>query len=137
MADLVTTAASCKKVANSTMTDRGIAGVTITASQPVYRDSTNADKLALVSANAESTSICAGIALHAALAEQPIEFAIANLIDIGATVTVGQVYVASATAGGIAPYSDLVSGKFVSIIGVGTTTGRIEIRLNNSRTAKA
>lgn len=126
-----------KKVAGSTVTDEGIAGVTITAGQSLYKDLSNAGKLALADADVEASSIFEGIALHAALAEQPIEYATAGLIEIGATVAVGQFYVVSTTAGGIAPYSDLASGDYPSAIGFGMTTARIDIRRNNSKTAKA
>lgn len=137
MAVLSITAANVKRVANSTVTDEGIAGVTLTAGQSLYRDLNNAGKLALADADADATSVCCGIALHAALADQPIEYATAGLIDIGATVTLGEFYTVHTTAGGIGPYSDLASGDYPSAIGFGVTTGRIDIRLNNSRVAKA
>ena len=81
--------------------------------------------------------MCKGIALHAALADQPLEVATGGPLDIGATVTVGEIYTVHTTAGGIGPYSDLAAGDYVSIIAVGTTTARIDIRINNSETAKA
>ena len=137
MPDLTITVASVKKVSGSTKTDEGTAGVTITAGQSVYKDSTNSDKYALADADTQAASVCKGIALHAALADQPLEVGTGGLIDIGATVTVGQVYVVSTTAGGVAPYSDLAAGDYVSIIGVGTTVARIDLRINNSETAKA
>lgn len=134
-ADLTITATSVKKVTGAAV-DRGTAGATITAGQPVYKDSTDSHKLKTCDADAQASSVCVGIALHAASADQPLEYLTNGPIDIGATVTVGQVYVVSTTAGGIAPYSDLASGDYVSILGVGTTTGRIEVRLNNSQIAK-
>jgi hypothetical protein len=137
MAVLSITAANVKKVAGSTVTDEGIAGVTITAGQALYKNLTNAAKLALADADTEATSIFEGIALHAALADQPIEYATAGLIDIGATVTVGEFYTIHTTEGGIGPYADLASGDYPSAVGFGVTTGRIEIRRNNSRVAKA
>lgn len=136
MPDLSVVVASVSKVAGSA-TDEGTAGATITAGQPLYRDGTDGGDLKPADADAESSSVCVGIALHAALDGQPIEYLTNGPINIGATVTVGQVYVVSTTAGGIAPYSDLATGDYVTILGVGTTTGRIDVRLNNSRTAKA
>lgn len=137
MADLIITSGSVKKVAGSTVTDEGIAGVSVTAGQALYKSLTNAGKLALADADTEAESIFEGIALHAAGADQPVEYAVGGLIDIGATVAVGQFYVVSVTAGGIAPYGDLATGDFPSSVGFGVTTGRIEIRKNNSRVAKA
>jgi hypothetical protein len=134
-ADLTVTASSVKKVTGAAV-DRGTAGASVTAGQPVYKDATDSGKLKAADADAQASSVCVGIALHAASTDQPLEYLTSGPIDIGATVTVGQIYVVSTTAGGIAPYSDLASGDYVTVIGVGTTTGRIEVRLNVSQIAK-
>lgn len=137
MAVLSITANSVKKVAGSTVTDEGIAGTTITAGQALYKDLADAGKLKLADADDLTTSIFEGIALNPAAADQTVEYATAGLIDIGATVTVGEFYTVHTTAGGIGPYSDLAAGDYPSAVGFGVTTGRIDIRKNNSRTAKA
>lgn len=131
------TAANVKRVAGSTVTDEGIAGTTITAGQSLYKNLDNAGKLHLGDADDLATSIFEGVALHAALADQPIEYATAGLIDIGATVTVGEFYTVGTTAGSIGAYSELAAGDYPSAVGFGVTTGRIDIRKNNSRVAKA
>ena len=137
MADL-TIAGTVKKVSGSTVTDRGVAGVTISAGKSLYKDLTNSDKLALADADTEAASIFEGIALHDAVADQPIEYATGGLLDMGTTVVViGQSYVVSTTAGGIAPYGDLASGDYPSHIGFGKTATRIEIVRNRSRVPKA
>ena len=137
MADLVVTVSLVKKVAGSTKTDEGVAGTTITAGQSLYEDQSDASKLKLADADALDTSVVKGIALHAALADQPVEYAWGGLLDVGATVAVGMYYVASTNPGGIAPYTDLAAGDFPGGIGFGVTAGRIDVRINNPRVAKA
>lgn len=51
--------------------------------------------------------------------------------DFGATLTAGTIYVASLTAGGIAPESDIMTGDFILIvcIGEGTTDANLILEL--------
>lgn len=135
MADISITAASVLKIDGST--EDGIAGATITAGQPVYLDTaTNTYKLAGAGGTNDAAGILLasvqGIALHAALANQPLRIQNSETIAIGATVVLGGLYVLSTNVGMIAPYADLGSGHYVSVLGVATTTGRIRLKLNNS-----
>lgn len=135
MADVVITAANVLKVSGATV-ERGTAGATITAGQLVYKDSSDSNKYKLADANgAAALNVVVGIALNGASSGQPLEVLTAGLIDIGGTITVGGVYVASATAGGIAPVADLVSGWKTSVIGIGTTAARMQVSINNSNVA--
>lgn len=97
---------------------KGVAGATITAGQALYLDVvTNTYKLA--SATAEDTAAFAGVALCGASAGQPVVMAKTDAdLDLGNQLSVGEVYVVSATAGAIAPASDLVAGNFVSLVGI-------------------
>lgn len=134
-ADLSITAASVVPTTGYTK-DTGIAGATITAGQTVYKDSTDSDKLKLADANATTaTATVVGIALHAAASGQPLTIITGGILNPGATVTVGTIYVVSATAGGIAPSTDLVTGWYVGILGVGITSSTIRIGLNMSGVA--
>lgn len=136
MADIVITAANVTP-GTDCIRDRGIAGATITAGQPVYKDATDSNKLKLADADVEATAAGVGIALHGAAAGQPLDYAIKGTVNIGATVVVGQVYVVSTTAGGIAPIADLLSGDFVCILGVGATASTLKMGLNATGVAKA
>jgi len=51
-------------------------------------------------------------------------------------MTVGEVYVVSATAGGIAPVGDLTTGNYVTVLGVATTTSNLQLGTIYSATAK-
>ena len=124
MADITVTAANVAP--SSSTTEEGTAGGTVTAGQPVYKDSSDSYKLKAADANASAAAAAAvGIALHASLAGQPLRYAKAGPVTIGATVAVGTIYVVSATAGGIAPHGDLATGMYTTILGVATTTGII------------
>lgn len=103
------------------------AGATITAGQVVYLAANNKWALAqcdgtAIEAGADTT---VGIALHAALSGQPLAVQTEGVITIGGTVAVGQIYCISATAGGVAPYADLMSTNRLYILGVGLTTTTI------------
>lgn len=135
MADLTITAANVAKGTNATIA-YGTAGAAITAGQTLYIDTANSNVLKLGDANASAlTATIAGVALHAAASGQPITYQTAGSITIGATVAVGTPYVASATAGGIAPAADLATGWRTTVLGVATTTAAIELSINNSGAA--
>lgn len=118
--DLVVTAAQVKK-AEGALTDRGIAGVTMTAGQSLFRDAADLNRIKLADANTLAEAECIGVGLHAALADQPIEFQRGGNLTIGAGAApaVGVIYVVSSTAGGIAPAADLGAGEYATVIGVG------------------
>ena len=121
MADLSVTAASV--ATTSTQYRDVVAGATITAGQTIYLDSTDSDKAKLADANGSSaTAVLVGIALHGASSGQPLRIQTGGTITIGATTIKGTVYILSATAGGIAPHSDLANGWYRVIVGVATDT---------------
>jgi hypothetical protein len=134
MADVSVTAASVVKTSTTAISE-GIAGGTVTAGQPVYIDTTDSS-LKGADADVQATSVAAGIALHGASTGQPLKYATGGNLTFNAGFTVGQVYVVSTTAGGIAPYSDLASGDFVTILGVATTTSNLNIKINATEIAK-
>lgn len=126
MADISITAGSVLWVSGDIETGYK-AGATITAGQALYFDSsTNTWKLCDNDNATAAVRVFAGIALNSASSGQPLHVQVSGVITIGATVAVGTVYTTSATAGGIAPSSDLSTGEYTSIIGVALTTGTIE-----------
>jgi hypothetical protein len=116
-------------------------GEAITQGNAVYQSTTDS-KYYKADADAAATAIAAGIALTpgstdgVGLIAQPSTVAGRSLVNLGATLTVGQVYVVSATAGNVAPYADLTTGDFVTILGVATTTALIDFQVVVSNTAK-
>ena len=135
MADLSITAADVKKT-DTTLIAEGIAGGTVTAGQPVYRDSTASNKLKAADADVLASAAAVGIALHGASADQPLKYAIGGNLTLSSVMTVGAVYVVSTTAGGIAPVADLSSGDYVTLLGIATTATNLKISISVSGIAK-
>lgn len=130
MADLTITAS---EVAGSGqgLFRTGTAFEAISAGKAVYLDAANGGKVRLADADALNSSRVVGIALNNASAGQPVEY----LVN-GGTITVttstfasGVPYYVSTTAGGLAPYADLGSGDFVTLVGIGTGTTSMRILL--------
>ena len=129
MADLTITAANVAKGTGSS-TANGTAGATITAGQVVYLDSSDSlYKLADTDSATAAVRSPVGIALHAALAGQPLTILTGGLITIGATTVVGVPYYLSGTAGGICPYADVAAGDYPVFLGIGTSTAQIKVSI--------
>lgn len=125
MADITITAGNVLRVSGDVV--RGTSGATITAGHALYYDSAAGTYKLCDNDNASSTvRTFFGIALNGASSGQPVDIQINGVINIGATVGVGTVYTTSATAGGIAPSSDLSAGEYTHIIGVAITTANIQ-----------
>lgn len=105
----------------------GVAGTTITAGQLLYKDSGDSNKLKLADANGTGDAlVVAGIALCGASAGQPVTYATRDAdLTIGATVAIGDVLIASGTAGAIAPVADLASGMYATVVAVATSTTKV------------
>jgi hypothetical protein len=132
-ADLAVTAASVLK-SSSAKVSEGIAGATITAGQAVYIDTSDSDKIKLADADGTApANTFAGIALHAALAGQPIKYATNDSgFTPGFTSTAGAVVYLSDVAGGLtATIGDLEAGDTITVVGVMTTT--TVMNLNSTR----
>ncbi len=128
-ADITVTATSVKLTSGTSSIYN--AGETITAGQALYL---HTDGLVYKSdANASATTkAITGISLNGGATGQPIVVQTGGTITIGATVAVGTIYVVSATAGGIAPSTDLASTWGTIIIGVADTTGTIKLQFFDS-----
>lgn len=127
--DISVTAASVIKGTEAS-TGRGTAGGTITAGQPVYIDSSDSNKVKITDADASDAAAAAvGIALHASLSGQPIEYQISGNLTFNAVLTTGKAYVCSATAGGIAPIADLATGWRTTLLGIATSTTNLKMNI--------
>lgn len=128
MADLTITATSVVK-GTGAITETLIAGATITAGQVVYKDTSDNNKAKLCDADSATAAARSfyGIALNGAASGQPVVVQTGGTITIGATVAVGVAYYMSDVAGGIAPFADLESGDYPTIVGIGVSTTAIKI----------
>jgi hypothetical protein len=138
MADIVITATQVLPGSESATPvgaqfEYGIAGVTVTAGQPVYLDSAAGTyKLADNNDTLAAVAVVRGIALHGAAAGQPLKIQTRGPVTLGAgsAMTAGLVYVLSATAGGIAPNADIASGNRVTILGVAESASVLRLTIN-------
>lgn len=136
MADVSVTATSVAPIDGSTITIVGTLGGTVTAGQPVYKDSSGTYQAADANASA-TTATVVGVALNGGAANQPVVIATGGTYTCGFTATAGAWYIASATAGGIAPIADQTTGWRPSLIGYATTTAIVKLHIINTGVALA
>lgn len=134
MADLSVTAANVAMTSN-TVYDLVQVGESVTQGQPGYRSSSDG-KFYRGDADAAATAVCTGVFMTPASTSGYAVFATDGLINLGATLTVGMVYVVSTTAGGIAPYADLGSGDYVNYLGIATTAALLDLQPHGPAIAK-
>lgn len=131
MADLSITAANVALVSGTSGT--GTAGETVTAGQALYLKSADSRLWLADCDDTSATATIKGVALNGASAGQPLAYAESGaVVTIGATTTIGEIYVLSGTAGGVAPEGDHASDDYVSLIGVGVTAANIKLTIVNS-----
>jgi hypothetical protein len=135
MADLTITASDVKRKTGSQIRD-GIAGEALSRGELVYEKASD-KKLYKADASALATADAVGVAMDYADADDPISYHRRGKYAAGATVAVGTIYVVSATAGGIAPEADILSGEFLTILGIAVSTTEIEVDLDASGVAHA
>lgn len=128
MADLVITAANVVPGAGK-QTANGTAGASITAGQPVYLDNTTGTIKPASANTSAATAAVVGIAVNGASANQPVVYQTAGVLALGAVLTTGKVYVASANSGNIAPVADLASGWNTTILGYATSASNLQVNL--------
>ena len=132
MADISITAASVAPGSGDPR-QSGISGATITAGVPLYKDSTDSDKLKLVDVdNSDATALTVGIAVGDAVSGQVVSYQTGGSVTYNAVLTKGVIYVGSDTAGGVKPSADLGSGDRVVILGTASSTTVLKLGLNNT-----
>lgn len=138
MAALSQTAANVVEGASGVRKHTGVAGGTITAGMPVYKDLTDSNKLKAARANAAVTAVVAGIALTGSANGQPIVYQSAGKINLGATLVVGERYMLSdAVAGQIVPIGDLGVADFSTEIGSADSASICDLNIHVGGVAKA
>lgn len=130
MADLSPTAGSVLKYSGATVVYDGVAGDTITAGMPVYKDATDSDALKPCDADVLATAAAVGIALNGASDGQPVAYQTGGDIDLGCTLVVGVIYVVSTGAGKICPEVDLGSGDFFTLLGIAIAANKLRLNIN-------
>lgn len=102
-------------------------GAAITAGLAVYEDSADGFKVkAADCTTSAATAKVAGLALGGGNDDGPLLIATGGELDLGFTATEGVIYVLS-EAGAIAPVADLATGDYVTVIGVGNSSGNVDL----------
>lgn len=134
MADLTQTAANIRRQV-TTQRNSVTAGEAITAGMPVYRKAADNEWYKAADTSAALAN-AGGVALTNAGDGEVLDIATKGPINLGATLTIGEIYVLSGTAGNVAPVGDLLSGNFVTILGVASTASQLELQITASGVAK-
>lgn len=129
--DVSITAANVKPVSDQIIDTSANAGEAITQGQTVYLDTDGKWYKSDANGTAAKKDL-KGVALNSAAVDQPLAVQKSGVINLGATLTVGTIYVVSATAGGIAPAADLVSGMDTIIVGVAITAANLKVNIFDS-----
>lgn len=106
------------------------AGETLTPGQAVYLKTDG--KYWKADAGAALTAKAVGVAITDAIADQEVVVVKSGQVDLGATLTVGTVYVVSGTAGGIAPVGDTPSSEYLTILGWATAADELYLNIINT-----
>lgn len=115
----------------------GIAGAAITAGQLVYLDVTTGT-WKLTDTNVVASADVDGIAIVSTASGAPITVITQDDdLTLGGTAAKGTIYIASATAGGIAPSADLTTGWYAVVVGLGKSTTKIIFRAEGLRNTVA
>lgn len=138
MPDVSITASSVRVANSNTVVNRGIAAESITAGQPVYIDSTSANKLRKARADSAPHAAAVGIAVNTADADQPVSYVVSGDLVVNAVLANGVIYVVSATAGGgkIGQSGDLTTGNYGTVLGIGYSTTGLRVGITASGVAK-
>lgn len=123
MADISITAANVVRVSGET--DTKLAGETITAGQPLYTSSSDGKFYKADNNDTAAKAQVTHIALNGGAAGQPIVGAKPDsIVNMGATLTVGETYIVSSNVGNVAPIAD-ISTNYVTILGVALTAANL------------
>lgn len=128
MSDISITAANVQ-ISGNAQTRRVIAGGAITRGQPVYQDAADSFRVKACDADVAASAVALGIALADVATGQPVDVVTADpAFTPGGTTVAGTIYVASPNAGGIAPWADLGTADFVTVLGVGLASNKLHLR---------
>ena len=136
MANLTQTAANVAAGGASTVIALVQAGEAITQGQPVYQSSTTLKYLQTDANDTVAKAEAKGIALTPASTDGYFVLSKSGLTNLGATLTVGTLYVVSATKGAICPIADLATNDYVTTLGIATTSALLNLDISVSGVQK-
>lgn len=136
MADLTITAGNVKCTDSTAQFYDGTSGEAISQGMIVFVDTADGNKLKKADSSTDAKSVVKGMALNTvAAADQPVRVLIKGDVAMGAILTAGEVYVAGAAGGGIAPSGDMGAGEYTTIVGVAKSTTVLALQIHVSGVA--
>ena len=136
MADLSQTRANVKLGNENRKTRLVQFGESVLQGQPIYADATS-NKFLQTDANVSAAVAKAeGIVLTPASTDGWGIVVTEGLIDIGATLVVGESYYVSRNKGAIMPVGDLQSGDYPTFLGIAVTTSLLDLQIRAGGVAK-
>ncbi len=126
-ADLTQTAASVVPGSGAVHAN-GVPGEAFSAGMPVYIKAADGLLYKALNTTAAAAS-CVGIAEATGVVGQRTFYQIGGQMNLGATLTVGETYVVSATAGKIAPIGDLASTNYVTYLGQAVSASMLNMNI--------
>lgn len=126
MADLTQTAASVVPGTNAVKTT-GTAGEAVSAGMPVYKKAADKKLYKAKKGGTAAESAVIGVAVASAAANQPLVYQTNGRINVGATLTVGEMYAVGAAYGGICPWADVVATNYVTPLGPAISATEINL----------
>lgn len=123
MAD-ITVSSSLVQPSATAPYETGVLADEFTAGQAGYLDG-SVDRWKKATAIAQASAAARGVITHNGSTGQIGRFQTAETLNFGGGVTQGVVYAVSTNAGGIAPITDVTTGNWITIVGVGSSTNAI------------
>ncbi len=129
----ITIAATAIGLQSGCVTISGTSGEAISAGMPVYLKASDGFYYKADSNLSLAAATVVGLCVATCLISSPVTIVTQGSVNLGATLTVGGVYVAGATlAGDIDLVADLATGWYVSILGVASTAALLDLHIVNS-----
>jgi len=133
MADLSITAANVGVASSITKVVVVEAAEAITRGMAVYRNGSNSNKATKAINTASASTAVYGIAQSESASDGDfIAVATSGTIITGASMTVGQLYYLSSTAGKLMPYADLTTNDYINGVYRATTSTKAILVLENN-----
>lgn len=143
MAELSQTAANVAIGASTTKTKVVQYGEAVTQGNVLYQSTTDSKYYKADANNTSAEAKAAVIALTPGstngygLVAIPATSPGQSLVNVGATLTVGETYVVGTTAGAIRPIGDASSGQYATILGQASTASLLDFQIVVAAVAKA
>ena len=135
MADITVTPGSVVKYGTST-TSEVVSGEAIDAGEIVYLSASDG-KYYLTDSDDAAKDEASGIALSTAATGQPLVIQVAGEVNPGGTLAVGETYYVSENPGKLCSHAGAGAGKYITVVGVASSTSKLLLIFTVTSVVKA